>query len=186
MRGMGGILESFGSLLAAAGIDLPPWGLPVVALVVMVLLLPRIISTMETSRARRLVQRSRGVDGDERQRLEQQALEVAADRPMGLVAVAEEAIRARRGPLAQEALARLAATGGAPGHLKRLRREVAAPERLPAGPTAAALVVERLVEGAALKEAARRLERFQRRWPDDPDLAVAAERLAHASADAEG
>ena len=92
MRGMGGILEF--RVASCGGRYRPaPVGLPVVALVVMVLLLPRIISTMETSRARRLVQRSRGVDGDERQRLEQQAIEVAADRPMGLVAVAEEAIR---------------------------------------------------------------------------------------------
>lgn len=180
MRGMGGILESLGGLLAAAGVEVPPWGFPVAALVVMLLLLPRIVANMETSRARRLVQRARGADGEERRRLEAEALAVAGTRPMGLVAVAEEAIRARRGPLAEEAVLRLAETGGAPAHLKRLRRELRSRESLPPGPTAAALVVERLVDGGALDEASRRLDRFERRWPADPELAAAAARLSAA------
>ena len=183
---MGGILESLGSLLAAAGLDLPPWGFPALALVVMLVLLPRIIGNMETGRARRLVQRSRGVDGEERVRMEAQALEVAGDRPMSLVAVAEEAIRIRRTPLAQRAVARLAETGGAKDHLKRLKKSLRKDEKVPASPVAAALVIERLLEGGALEEAARRLGRFERKWPDDPDLLTVARRLVAARSDAEG
>lgn len=186
MRGMGGILDSLGSLLAAAGIDVPPWGFPALALVLMVLLLPRIIANMETGRARRLVQRSRGVEGEDRVRMEEEALEVAGERPMSLVAVAEEAIRIRRTPLAERAVARLALTGGAKGHLKRLKKTLRKDDKVPASPVAAALVVERLIEGGALDEAARRLDRFDRRWPDHPDLAAAARHLAGARAGVEG
>ncbi len=183
---MGGILESLGSLLAAAGIDVPPWGFPVLALVVMLVLLPRIIANMETGRARRLVQRSRGVEGDERVQMEAKALEVAGARPMSLVAVAEEAIRIRRTPLAQRAVARLAETGGAELHLKRLKKTLRKDEKVPAGPVAAALVIERLLEGGAVEEAARRLRRFERKWPEHPDLLAAVERLSAARDDAQG
>jgi hypothetical protein len=183
---MGGILESLGSLLAAAGIDVPPWGFPALALAIMVVLLPRIIANMETGRARRLVQRSRGAEGEERRRMEHEALAVAGTRPMSLVAVAEEAIRARRGPLAEEAVARLAETGKEPEHLKRLRKELRKEDKLPASPVAAALVIERLVEGGAYDEATRRLRRFRRKWPAQPDLEAAAAHLASAQAAEQG
>lgn len=183
---MGGILDSLGSLLAAAGIDLPPWGFPALAMVVMVVLLPRIIANMETGRARRLVQRSRGADGEDRRRMEQEALSVAGARPMSLVAVAEEAIRARRGPLAEQAVARLAETGKETEHLKRLRKELRKAEKLPASPVAAALVIERLVEGGAFDEAGRRLRRYRKKWPAHADLEAAADHLRKARADAQG
>ncbi|MEC7946032.1 MAG: hypothetical protein VX265_00610 [Myxococcota bacterium] len=183
---MGGILDSLGSLLAAAGVDLPPWGLPVFALIVMLVLLPRIFANMETSRARRLVQRSRGVEGDERVRMEQKALEVAGARPMSLVAVADEAIRIRRSPLAVQAVERLAETDGARDHLRRLRKALRNDDKLPGSALAAALVVERLLDAGAVGEAGRRLGRFEKRWPGHPDLQVAARKVQAARAEEEG
>ena len=177
MRGSAGILDSVAALLAAAGIDVPPWGFLAFAAAITLVLMPRILANMETGRARRLVKRSRGAEGEDRRQLEQQALEVARDRPATLVAVAEEAIRARRSPLAHEAVRRLASTGQQRQDLRRLRRELAVEPDLPRSAVAAALVIERLLEAGADAEAQRRLRRFLRRWPDDDELQSIAARL---------
>ncbi len=175
MRGLGGIVQSLGALLASAGVHLPPWGVPVVVLAVVIALLPRIVATMETSRIRRMVQRSRGAADIERVELEQEALQLAGDDPNRLIAVADEALRARRPPLAQEAVDRLAAGTSAlkpplKRELKRLRKELKPKDPMPADPVAAALVVERLIEAGLLDEARRRHARFVREWPADAEL----------------
>ena len=107
MNGMGGILDALVELLSALGIELRPWTLSVVALAVMAALLPFILKNLRTGRARKLLKRSRLLGGRERLALESEALDSVGDHPMGLVAIAEEALRMGATPRPTR--------GGAPG-----------------------------------------------------------------------
>lgn len=186
MRGMGGILDSLSSLLGAMGVTLPPWAFPVIALVVAFLLLPRIVGGLETGRARRILKRSRVVEGEARAQMEAEALRAVKDRPMGLVAVAEEALRLRRGRLAREAVEQLARTGKAKRHLRRLIVEIDPAAPLPPTADAAAAVLERLIEGGMNTQALERLRRFERAWPDHPALVDVGLQVRAAQTDARG
>lgn len=168
MRGLGGIAQSVSRLLEAFGITLQPWMAPAVVLVLMVALLPLILRNMRTGRARKLLKEAAMVPGEQGRLLEQRALDLVGRQPLGLVAVAEEALRRGRTDLARQAIVHLGATGKARPLYRRLRAEIEGP--LPASLAEMVIVVERLVDAGMLDEAARRLERARKRWPAAAEL----------------
>lgn len=176
---MSGITDALLQLLGALGVPIHPWTLPALALVVMGVLSPLILKNLKTGKARKLLKRARILGGAERQRLEAAALDEVGEQPMGLVAVAEEALRLGRKALAREAVARLARTGKARAHLRRLRREID-PDPLPATVDATVLVIERLLEGGLVDEADRRLGRAHGKFGAHNDFAELANRIERA------
>lgn len=179
MSGMSGITDALVQLLEALGVPIHPWTLPALALVVMGLLSPLILKNLKTGKARKLLKRARILSGAERQRLEAAALDEVGDHPMGLVAVAEEALRLGRKALARDAVARLARTGKARGHLRRLNREID-PDPLPPTVDATVLVIERLLEGGLVDEADRRLGRAHSKFGAHDDFIALAAQIERA------
>ena len=51
MSGAGGTMQAVTSLLLAVGIELPPWGMPAIALAIMILLLPFLLYFPQSSSA---------------------------------------------------------------------------------------------------------------------------------------
>lgn len=96
--------------------------------------------------------------------------------PMGLVAVADEAIRQERLDLAREATRRLIATGKSRDHARRLVRKL----ELEGGPHSAEelmLSLERLERAGLEAEARTRLTKGLQRWPEDERLRSWQDRL---------
>ena len=165
-----GILSAITDLLSALGIELEPWMGPVFALSMMILLLPWILKNMRTSSARKLLKKASLEGGEKRAEMERQAIALVSDNPEGLMALAEECVRRGRYVVAREALA-----GIPEDDIKRQRQrkqmlKQMAP-RQPETPEAAALVVERLRGEGLSEEAAHRLSKAQRRWPESSILA---------------
>jgi len=158
-----GILDALASLLASVGIELPPWGMPVVALAVAAALMPFVLRNMKTSKARKLLKQASILDGHHRQSTEADALALVHDSGPGLVAVADEALRRGRHVVASQAIHRLAELGVEEKELRRLRLEMA--PKMPASVTEMVLVVERFLDAGLVDEARVRLERAERRWP---------------------
>jgi len=172
----GGILDSIVSILEAMGISLPPWAGPVIALSLMALLLPLILRNFKITRARKILQRSRVFQPKEQSAAGQEALDLVRNIPMGLVAVADEALRQERGLLAREAVRCLVDSGRARDHARRLVR-VLEEEGSPGSPAELALLVERLAQEGMLEAAGARLQRGLERWPRDEGLRAWQDRI---------
>ncbi|MEL6342870.1 MAG: hypothetical protein AAFV53_07035 [Myxococcota bacterium] len=174
--GMGGITTALTELLGAMGLDLPPWGMPAIAVALMILLLPWILKNMKTTKARKLLKKAAFERNEARERMEREALDLVSNNPTGLLAFADECIRRGRYPLARQALDRL------PGDDPKMRRErrrlmeTMAP-REPATAAAAAVTIERFLDEELHDEARRRLDRARKRWPEDALLRALAQKL---------
>lgn len=179
----GGMIEAVGQLMAAAGIHLPAWGVPAFALLLMAVMLPRLVRNMRTGQARKLLGRSRVLEGDARQAMEAEAMALVKGHGPGLVAIADEALRLNRRGLAEDAVAQLKATGELRSECRRLAKELAG-DPLQGAPTslAFALLVDNLIEGGLVAEAERKLAHARVRWPADPAVDGAAKRVAEARA----
>jgi hypothetical protein len=128
MRGMGQLTELLGGFLANRGIVLPAWGAPAVALVVGMLLLPRLLRIFRIGRARRILKGAWLLQADDRAAAEGCALALVRKDCWGLISIAEEAHRQGRHRLAASALqaARARASQGRPSrNLRRQLRELA-------------------------------------------------------------
>jgi len=157
--------DTLNTLLAAFGLTLEPWMAPAAALLIFGLLMPLIVRGRKIKLARkRLQQASHAATLEDRRRLQREAFELVGDHPMGLVGVAEEALRRGMRPVAREAVALLAATGKERTMLKVLRRKVDGDK--PTNPEAEAAAIERLLEAGLAGEARARFDAAAQRWPD--------------------
>ena len=174
MGGGGGILQAVTDLLSALGIELAPWMGPAFALTVMVLLLPWILKNMKTSSARKMLKKASLEGGETRAEMEQKAIAMVSDNPEGLMALAEECMRRGRYGVARQALGLIPEDDiKRQRQRKRMLKEMT--PRQPETPEAAALVVERLRGEGLSDEAARRLDKARRRWPDSTVLTALLE-----------
>ena len=172
----GGILQSIYSILESIGVHPPPWAGPVFGLTMMLLLMPFILRNFRIGRARKILQRSRILQPEERQAAGREALSVVGTIPMGLVAVADEALRQERLALAREATQRLIATGKSRDHARRLVRRLEL-DSGPHSPEELVLSIERLDKQGLRTEARARLSRGLQRWPEDARLRTWQDRL---------
>jgi hypothetical protein len=168
MGRIGGLTETLSQLLEMLGLDLPPWVMPLVALAVFLILLPRILRNMRTSRARKIVLRAHLVEGEHRRQEEAAALALVAEHAPGLVSLADAAHKQGRNALAMEALNLLRARPEARG--RSVRREIARLDRtlgenLPGSAEEMAVVLDRLIHAGLFPEARRRLAIGRGRWP---------------------
>ena len=170
MSGAGGTMQAVTSLLLAVGIELPPWGMPAIALAIMILLLPFLLKNMKTSRARKLLKRASLQGAQRRVEMEREALSLVASNPTGRLALADECIRRGRYALARELLSQLPDTPKLRRERRRLLQQMAPHE--PATAEGAAAAIEHLLEEGLHDEAHRRLEAARRRWPEDASLSA--------------
>ena len=173
---MRGLVDLLNRLFEAAGIHLDPWMAPAAALALATLFLPLILRNMRTSRARKLLKQAGLLAGPEGAELERRALDLVGDHAVGLVAIADEALRRGRTRLARAALERLVATGRERRAARRIFLELEG-RGLPPTAEEAALAIDHLVEAGMVAEAASRLARARRIWPASPALDEAAARL---------
>ena len=173
---MRGLVDLLNRLFEAAGIHLDPWMAPVGALALAALFLPLILRNMRTSRARKLLKQANLLAGPEGAELERRALDLVGDHAVGLVSIADEALRRGRTRLARAALERLVATGRERRAARRIFLELEG-RGLPPTAEEAALAIDHLLDAGMAEEAASRLARARRIWPNSPALDEVAGRL---------
>lgn len=175
---MRGLAKTISLLLSALGLQTSPWVLPAIIVVAALVLWPTIQKSQKVDRAVKTVRSTSARAAADRERIGQEALSAVQDDPIGLVQVAEEAVRVGDKALARAAVARLMETGKRPQDARRILRSLEADA--PRLPVEVAVRVEPLLDAGMLAEARRRLEDGLARWPQDADLLELKQRLDQA------
>jgi hypothetical protein len=162
MRGLAQLLDT---VLTLAGLHLQPWMAPVALLALAVILFPVLRRSHSTSLVRKRLRRLPYVGAAERRRLEEEALAMVAGSPVGLLVVAQEALRLGRYDLARRAADALEAAGARPRDLRAIRR-ILEPQLEPT-PAQERVHIEALVQADMNDEAARRRALARARWPKE-------------------
>lgn len=170
---MAGLTRLLSSVIGALG--LPPWAGPLIFLGLVLLSWPLLKGNLATDSARKLLKNAARERGEEREKLEEQALAAVKGRPHGLLAVAETALAQGRRDLAVRATAELRATGKLLVEVRKLERQLQPP--LPGMPYEAVVIIERLRTAGAHAEAEERLAAAQRKWPNDEEIEELAQRM---------
>lgn len=166
---MGALVKLIADLLRLVGVgSLPPWGGPAILLALFALAWPFIRMNATTDDARRILKHAARERGESRARMEQEALEKVGDRPNGLVAIAQIALEQGRRALAEQAVAKLRATGKLLPELRKLERALEPP--LPALASEACIVIEHMLETGAVESAAERVAQARRKWTFDEEV----------------
>jgi hypothetical protein len=176
MGRLGGITETLSQLLEQAGVALPAWAFPAVIVLLFLTALPAIRRNSRVHRARLLVAEIASEQSVDRAARKAQAIALVADHPVGLVGLADEAIRRGVRDLATLALNQLRAHGRPVQEILRLETELHGPP--PAHLQGELAAVEQLITSGAHGAAMHRLQRAQRAWPSAPELRSLASRLA--------
>lgn len=158
---------------------LPLWALIGLGLIVAGLLLP---GWMYSVRQKQIKNRLRWLAGRrpdrDREAVLAELFSLAGEDPRLLTAVAEEALRVNQREVLKTAMQRLEATGKGGADLARLRREIQPERPTYKHPVEAAAAVTRLLDEGLTVQARARLTEAVARFPDDPELARLAGRLA--------
>jgi hypothetical protein len=118
---MGQLTELLSQFLANRGLVLPAWGAPAAALMVGILLLPRLLRIFRIGRARRMLKEAWLLAPDARDAAEACALQLVRCDTWGLISIAEEAHRQGRSSLAQKALSSARTRAGEGRSSRRLQ-----------------------------------------------------------------
>ena len=159
-----------GDILSIMGIQLPPWGGLVMALVVAVVFIPFFVRSHRASLSRKKLKLSKFEDRDNRVRMEKEAVDMIRGNPDALIALAEEGMRLGRYGFVRSVLALLPHHRKYSRIVKQLNQKMAPREDLT--PDSAVLAIERLQSEGMADAARERLRRALLRWPKDPQLRV--------------
>ena len=122
MGGLGTLAKAIEEILLDYGIHVPSWiGLATAAGLIL-LFLPNIIKNAKVDKARRDMTRLQDLTPEQRDRERERILDMANDNPVGLVAIADEALRKQQTAIARGAVERLRKTGKRTADLQRLER----------------------------------------------------------------
>ncbi len=164
MSGAGGITDALDSLLASAGLTLPPWLIPAVLMVGFLFLLPHIRQNQRTHKARKMIQERTALGGARSDSVHQEILDLADGNPITFVVIADEAHRRGLTELARKALRALENTGKRPADIRRLRTAIDGP--MPIFPDAEKEAIIDLASKGLFGLAEKRLDRAKRHWPN--------------------
>ncbi len=176
MGRLGGITDTLSQLLEHAGITLPPWAFPVLIGVAFLGALPWLRQNQRTHRARLLVAEIASERDADRQALKRQAIEAVAGHPVGLVGLADEALRKGLQDLAASALEELKKNGKPVLEIRRLQEAIHGPP--PAHLEGELAAIEQLLSQGLPAAALKRVRRAQQHWPNEPSLHQLAETCA--------
>jgi len=168
MRGLSGLTETLSQLFEQAGIALPPWAFPAAAGLAFIALVPWIRQNHRTHQARKLIHEAGSESASDRAALRAAALALVERHPVGLVSIADEALRRGMLDLARQALERLKAHGKPTHEIIRLQTAIDGPP--PAHLYSEIQVIEQLLSNGMTQAAENRIARAQKFWPDAPEL----------------
>ncbi len=169
MGGLGTLATAIEEILVDYGIHVPPWIGLAIAFGLIAVFLPSIIKNAKVDKARRDMLRIHDLSSpEERERERQRIVDLATDNPVGLVAIADEALRKHQTAIARGAVERLRRTGKRPDDLRRLERALDGDK--PRHLLGEVIAIEHLLKGGALEAARKRLETALETWPDAPEL----------------
>lgn len=169
------VTQTIEGLVGAMGLQLEPWMGPLFAVCVALLILPAWRKNFRTKQARKRLQDAGLASGEQRRALEDEALELVAGNPFGLIVVAEEAHKRGRFGLARRALRALAQTGKKRDELRRLRRLL--DDEKPVTAQGEALAIEKMLDAGMEERARERFESALARYPESEALAELRARL---------
>lgn len=168
MRGFGGLTDALDSLLASAGVSLPPWAVPAVFVALFIALLPHIRQNQRTSRVRVLLRERSELGGTGSEEFHRELFELANGHTATLNVLANEAQKYGFLDLAKKALTALAAAGGHPSDLHRLHRSLYGTP--PVHPESEYAAIESLLAQGLTALAEKRIETASHHWPGDQRL----------------
>jgi hypothetical protein len=172
MRGLSNIFQS---LLTALGIENQPWIGPIVFVVLLALIWPYLQRNLKTDRGRQRIRGLADMPLPERQKAQDEALQMIGEEPDGLVALADESLRQGDRDYARRVVDRLKATGKKKDHVRRL--DALLVDRNLQLPEQTVIAVERLLDTGLLEPARQRLAPALERWPDHPELLALRARI---------
>ncbi len=170
---MGGIKSALQGLVDAFGV--PSWVVLLIGALVVAYMIRSLFRSAPVGRARALVTRASFAGGDERQAMEDKALQMVTGHPDGLIAVATEALKRGRPMLAREAIDQLRATGRQGQELRRLELLL---EARPLTPQQEALAIRNLLAEGLQAQARAKLTKARGTWPRDEELAALERELS--------
>lgn len=170
--------------LEAVGVAPRPWMVPLAVGLVLFFFGPTILRNIHTGQARREVMRLSLLDADARKARIEAIVELLRDNPVGLVSIADEALRRQQAPLARRAMEELQRRGDRPREVQRLREAIEGP--LPRNLELELVTLEQLVASGAHEAARERLRRLERAFPGEPRLAALSQSLPVDSCEARG
>jgi len=173
---LSGITDTLSQLLEQAGVSLPPWAFPGIIALLFLGVLPLIRRNSRVHRARLLVQEIASEQTTDRAIRKAEAIALVSDHPVGLVGLADEAIRRGVRDLAELALEELKTHGRPVPDIHRLQIELHGPP--PAHLEGELAGIEQLLANGVRGAAMDRLRRAQETWPTDPALQRLATRCA--------
>jgi len=164
MRGIGKVFQGLETM------GLPHWVVGLLFFGSVIIFLSYIVKQAPLGRARGLVSRSVHAPLGQRAAMEQEALEIVWDLPVGLLIVGQEAVQRERRDLATRALARLVEIGERPGDIRKLEQDLYGKNRPCLGGEYVAICG--LIKEGLFDMAAARLKRARELWPDDESLGL--------------
>jgi hypothetical protein len=168
MGGLGSLTSAIEEILLDYGIHVPTWAGVALALLLIATFLPNIIKNARVDKARRDMGRLQDLSPEDRDRERERILDMANDNPVGLVAIADEALRKHQTRIARGAVERLRRTGKRTADLRRLERTLDGDK--PRHLLGEVIAIEHLLKGGAREAAAKRLAAALETWPDAPEL----------------
>ena len=165
---MGSLRAAIEEILRDYGIHVPPWAGLALALFLIAVFLPNIIKNAKVQRARRDMMGLQDLPPEERDRERERILDTASDNPVGLVAIADEALRKQQTAIARGAVERLRRTGKRGDDLRRLERALEGDK--PRHLLKEVIAIEHLLKAGARDAAATRLAAAFLIWPEAPEL----------------
>ena len=168
MRGFGGLTDALDSLLASAGVNLPPWAVPAVFVGLFIALLPHIRQNQRTSKVRVLIRERSESGGSGTEEFHQELFKLANGHAVTLNVLANEAQKYGFLDLAKKALVELTAAGGHPSDLHRLHRALYGPP--PVHPASEYAAIESLLNQGLSALAEKRIDAALHHWPGDHQL----------------
>lgn len=156
------------NVLQLVGLQGQPWVGPVLLIALLALAWPYLHKTIDTDAGRRKLRGMSDLPLPERRKVQAEALEIVGEDPDGLIAIADEAIRAGEKEYAKSVLEKLRSTGKKKDHVRRLEQLLE--DRSLQLPEQTVIAVERMIESGMLEGARVRLAPALERWPDHPEL----------------
>jgi hypothetical protein len=162
MRGIGR------ALVGLEGIGVPHWVVAVLFFGTIILFLAYVLRQAPLGRARGLITRSVHAAPEQRAAMENEALEIVWDLPVGLLIVGQEALKWERRALAERVLARLKETGQRPAEIRSLEDALYGRQRPRL--EAECVAIRGFIEEGLHALAIPRLNRAHELWPTEEAL----------------
>lgn len=162
------LTETLDRVLMGLGLELEPWMAPLAAVCVALCVLPLYRRNFKTKQARKRVQAAANAAGEAREALMEEAMQLVAGNPFGLMVVAEEADTRGVRPLALRALEALEQSGKRRLEVRILRAKLLGDK--PTTAEAEAVAIENLRSSGLEDQAAARLEAARARFGDHEAL----------------